>query len=448
MGSKRETFRKSFFRLAFAAVALATSIALAAGNKPSLKLVAEGFVEPTAIVPIDNGRALIADQLGKIHLLGKDEKLHEKPVLDLGAKLSKYNTNAFDERGLCGLAIHPKFDANRKFFAYYCAPLRQTAPTNFDHTARLSEFTLGKDDAAGSERVLLEIDMPYFNHHSGRMAFGPDGLLYLAVGDGGNGNDIDAPPKNGNQIRGKAPEGNGQSKTTLMGKVLRIDVDNKDAGKPYAVPKDNPFVGGGGAPEIFAYGFRNPWGLAFDRGGSRELFVADVGQDSWEEIDIVTKGGNYGWRIREGIACFDPKKPRTPPDDCPKVGANGEPLIDPILAYKNGRKWGKDPEVKGISITGGYVYRGKAFPQLAGKYVFADWSQNFVIPDGVLYVASKGADGKWTMDALEVEGFARGALKKFIVALGEDSEGELYVLTNTSSTLRGTNGKVWKLVKQ
>ncbi len=432
---------------ALVAATMTASLALGAESKPSLKLVAEGFVEPIAFVPIDNGRALIGDQLGKVHLLGKDEKLGGKPVLDLGPKLSKYNTNAFDERGLVGMTAHPKFEANRKFYAYYSAPLRQSAPTNFDHTARLSEFTLAQDNTAGNERVLLEIDMPYFNHHGGRMAFGPEGFLYLAVGDGGNGNDVDAPPKNGNQIRGKAPEGNGQSRTTLMGKILRIDVDNKDAGKQYAVPKDNPFVQGG-VPEIFAFGFRNPWGLSFDRGGTRDLFVADVGQDSWEEIDIVTKGGNYGWNIREGLVCFDPKKPRTPPDDCPKVGANGEPLIDPVLAYKNGRKWGKDPEVKGISITGGYVYRGKALPQLTGKYVFGDWSRNFVIPDGVLYAASKGADGKWTLEALDVVGHSNGAIKQFIVALGEDAEGELFVLTNTSSALKGTNGKVWKLAKE
>jgi hypothetical protein len=223
-------------------------------------------------------------------------------------------------------------------------------------------------------------------------------------------------------------------------------VDKRDEGRQYAVPKDNPFVSGGGEAEIFAYGFRNPWGLSFDRGGSHELFVADVGQDSWEELDIVTKGGNYGWNMREGMVCFDPKKPRDPPTDCPKVGASGEPLIDPIIAYKNFGKYRRDPEAKGISITGGYVYRGKALSQLAGKYVFADWSRNFVLPDGNLYAASKGADGKWAMEPLDVTDHPGGALKLFVVALGEDSEGELYVMTNTSGTLKGKNGKLWKLV--
>ena len=434
-------------RLSFLALVACLVIdALAADSKPSLKLVAEGFVSSTALVPIDQGRALIADQLGTVSLLNKDGKLSEKPVLDLAGKLSKHNTNAFDERGLVGAAAHPMFASNRKLYFYYSAPLRQGAPANWDHTARISEFTLSADDTAVNERVLLEIDMPYFNHHGGRMAFGPDGFLYVGVGDGGNAHDVDAAPRNGVEVKGKLPGGNAQSKTTLMGKILRIDVNNKDTGKQYAVPKDNPFASGGGAPEIYAYGFRNPWGLSFDRGGARELFVADVGQDSWEELDVVTKGGNYGWNRREGFVCFDPKKPRQPPEDCPKVGADSEPLLDPILAYKNAGKYAKDPEARGVSITGGYVYRGKALPQLAGKYVFADWSRNFVIPGGNMYVASKGSNGKWTLDALDLENYPNGALKLFIVALGEDADGELYVMTTTTSALRGKNGKVWKLI--
>lgn len=437
----------NFSVLRLTSILLASAFAVAAADsKPTLKLVAEGFVSPTVFVPIDNGRALIADQLGKIHVLGKDGKLSDKVAIDLGPKLSKYNTNAFDERGICGLAVHPKFVENRKIYVYYSAPLRQGGAENFDHTSRLSEFTLAKDDTAGSERLLLEVDAPYFNHNGGRMAFGPDGLLYIAVGDGGNAHDIDAAPRNGVQIRGKAPEGNGQSRKTFMGKLLRIDVDKKDAGKEYAVPKDNPFVSGGTLPEIYALGFRNPWGLSFDRGGSRELYLADVGQDSYEELNIITKGGNYGWNIREGFACFDPKKPKNPPEDCPKVGAAGEPLIDPILSYKSLRKFPKDPEAKGISVTGGFIYRGKALPQFTGKYIFADWSRNFVIPDGLMYVASKGSDGKWSMESLDLASHAGGVMKQFVLAFGEDADGELYVLTNTSSALRGNTGKVWKLV--
>ena len=413
----------------------AIAIAGAAETKIALKLTAEGLVSPTTLVPIDQGRILIADQLGKIHLLKPDGKLSDQLVLDLTGKLSKHNTNAFDERGLVGLAVHPGFAGNHRLYAFYSAPLRESAPTNFDHTARISEFIVGPDGRAAQERVLLEMDMPYFNHHGGRMAFGPDGLLYIGVGDGGNANDVG---------RGHSPQGNGQDTSKLLGKVLRIDVNNRDAGQQYAVPKDNPFVKGGGAAEIFAYGLRNPWGLSFDRGGSRELFLADVGQDSYEEIDIIKKGGNYGWSLREGFVCFDPKAPKNPPEDCPKVGANGEPLIDPIIAYKNSNKFSKDKDAKGISVTGGYVYRGKALPQLAGKYVFADWSRGRAKPDGVLYVGTKGADGQWTMELLETT----VPLASHIVGLGEDADGELYVLSNPTSLLKGTNGKVWKLVAE
>lgn len=418
-----------------AALALSLAVADAADVKPGLKLVAEGFTQPTVYLPLDGGRALIGDQVGQAYLLNKDGSKRAQPALDLAGRLSKYNTNAFDERGLCGLAAHPQFASNGKIYVAYSAVLRSSAPTNYDHTARLSEFTLGKDDVAGQERVLLEIDMPYFNHHSGRLTFGPDGFLYVSVGDGGNSGDVG---------RGHSPQGNGQDTTKLQGKVLRIDVNKKDAGKEYAVPQDNPFVKGGGAPEIFAYGFRNPWGLSFDRGGAKELFLADVGQDSWEEVDIVVRGGNYGWNLREGPACFDPKAPRKPPEDCPKVGANGEPLIDPIVAYKNFGKYAKDPEARGISITGGYVYRGRALPQLSGKYVFGDWSKSWAKADGVIYAASKGTDGKWTFEAVNT-GAPLGA---YVLALGEDAEGELYILTNTSNALRGGNGKVWKLVAQ
>jgi len=420
-------------------IALSAFVAAAAESKPTLKLLGERFVQPTTIVPIGGDRLLFADQIGRLFIVHKDGAVTNKLALELTSQQVIFKSGNFDERGLVGLAVHPKFSENRKFYASYSAPLRQGAETNWDHTIHVSEFTL-KDDQAVDERVLLEIDMPYANHHSGRMAFGPDGLLYVAVGDGGNANDIG---------RGHSPQGNGQDTQKLHGKILRIDVDHKDAGKQYAVPKDNPFVSNGkGQPEIYAWGFRNPWGLSFDRGGDHQLFVADVGQDSWEEVDIVTKGGNYGWNIREGFVCFDPKKSRQPPEECPKVGAMGEPLIDPIIAYKNFGKYAKDPDAKGISVTGGYVYRGKLFPHLVGKYVFADWSRGWAKPDGVLYVATRGADGKWTMTELALADHPDGAVGNYVTALGEDADGEMYVMTNTSNMLKGNNGKIWKLVAQ
>ncbi len=402
-----------------------------------LKVVAEGFTSPTVLVPLANesGQLLLADQVGTIHLLSKDGKPQEKAFLDLRSKLTKLN-EGFDERGVLGVALHPKFRDNRKLYVYYSAPRRKETPEKWDHTSHLSEFTASSDftqaDPA-SERILMQIDKPQFNHNGGRMEFGPDGFLYVGVGDGGQGNDTGL---------GHSPQGNGQDTTVLLGKILRIDVNQ---GKPYGIPTDNPFADGTkGRPEIYAYGLRNPWGIAFDRGGKHELFAADVGQDSFEEVNIITKGGNYGWRIREAFSCFDPKKPLNPPADCPKVGAMGEPLIDPILAYKNFKRFPKDPESKGISITGGYVYRGKGLSPLVGKYVFADWSRAWVNPDGVLYAASPdGASGKWTLETLDVPG---GKLGAYVLAFGQDADGELYVLTNGSNSLKGKTGKVLKLV--
>jgi glucose/arabinose dehydrogenase len=401
--------------------------------KVVLKEIATNFVSPTVLAQLPDGRTLIGDQVGTIHVLGTDGKLSEEPFLDLRPKLAKLN-QGFDERGLLGLALHPQFKENGKFYVYYSAPKRAETPADWDHTSHVAEFKVsgGKVDEK-SERVLLQVDQPFFNHNCGRMAFGPDGFLYIAIGDGGNAND-----------RLKRPEiGNGQSLDTLLGKILRIDINK---GEPYAIPQDNPFAGGKGKPEIYAYGLRNPWGMTFDRGGKHELFAADVGQDRFEEVNIIVKGGNYGWNIREGFGCFDPKASTRPPEDCPKKGANGEPLLDPILAYKNFKGFARDPEATGISITGGYVYRGKEVPGLEGKYVFADWSRNWAKPDGVMLVASRSGE-KWTWQPLEVEGQTKGSVATYVTAFGEDNSGELYVLTNGRNTLTGKTGKVYKIVK-
>src|SRR2546427_2117995 len=341
---------------------LGLMLSCAGAQAVSLKVVVEGFVSPTVLIPLadDSGRLLIADQLGTIHVLNKDGKLSDKVFIDLRSKLTKLN-DGFDERGVIGMALHPKFKENRKFYVCYSAPLRKEAPPKFDCTSHISEFKARENDYAqgdlATERVLLQIDKPQFNHNCGRLAFGPDSFLYIGVGDGGNANDMGL---------GHSPQGNGQDITKYLGKILRIDVDK---GEPYGIPADNPFASGGNAkPEIFAYGLRNPWGMSFDRGGSHELFAADVGQDAWEEVNIIKNGANYGWRIREGHDCFDPNNSLKPPPDCPKVGADGKPLIEPIIIYKNYKRFMKDPEPKGASVTGGYVYRGKAIPELVGKY--------------------------------------------------------------------------------
>lgn len=413
----------------------------------SLKLLAEGLTAPIALasLPDGSGRLLVADQVGVVHLLNRDGQRQEKLFLDLTSKLVPLN-KGMEERGITGLALHPQFKSNKKFYVAYNVPLRASGPKDWSCTMRVSEFRASDNDIAvanaDSERIVLEIDKPDWNHNSGRIVFGPDGYLYFTVGDGGAPNDVGR--------LGHAPEGNGQNLQTLLGKILRIDVNK---GSPYAVPSDNPFADGRKAlPEIYAYGLRNPWGISFDRGGAHELIVTDVGQDRWEELNIIVKGGNYGWRLREGFDGFDPNAPQAAPANPAKVGADGKPFIDPVMVYKTFRGKGanNDPNSFGISITGGYVYRGKALPQLAGKYVFGDWSSSMGFGDGCLVVATRpkesGAGTQWTAARLGVKDFPDGKIKAFLWSIGEDDEGEIYVMTNGANMVSGTRGKVFKLV--
>ena len=420
---------------------VATSLtALAAEGKSgvALKLVTTNLTAPSILTDFDGKRVLVAEQVGPIHLMTPDGQL--KPFADFTSKL-KINFGKFDERGVLGLALHPKFAANRKFYVCYSAEKRAGVPAAWDHTMNLSEFTAKGDTAdLGTERILLQIDEPYFNHNGGRIAFGPDGFLYLGSGDGGHKNDINK--EDADKARG--PHGNGQDLNTLLGKILRIDVDKPAAGKLYGIPLDNPFAKGGGLPEIYAWGIRNPWGMSFDRGGQRELFEVEVGQSRWEEVNIIVKGGNYGWNLREGAEWFNPKKELAPLEK-PYFDPGNAKLVDPILVYENVAAF---PQTgKGKSVTGGYVYRGKALPQLTGKYIFADWSKHFALPQGVLFAATKDAGGKWTLDQLEPESHSGPSIGAFVWAFGEDKDGELYLLTNQTGALGNKSGKIWKLVK-
>jgi glucose/arabinose dehydrogenase len=441
---------KSLTSLAVAVVAAgvllpSARISAAEPMRVSLKLVASGLVEPLSYNPLPDGQALVADQIGIIRLIDGSGKLAEAPVADLTSKLSAINKNAFDERGLLCLALHPDFKQNRRIFASYTAPRRATAPADYDCTLRVSEFTLPAAEPLridpASERIVLEIDKPYFNHNGGRIAFGPDGDLYVSVGDGGGPAGCDI----GN---GHVPEGNGQNTTVLLAKILRIDVSGADTtrGTAYRIPQDNPFADGkAGRPEIYAYGIRNPWAMTFDRGGSHELFVGDVGQARWEEVNIIHKGGNYGWPLREGFDGMNREHQELPPTSKAERGLKGEPLLDPIVAYKNANGWKGDPEALGICITGGYVYRGKAMPELVGHYVFGDWTGAQGTPQGRLFVARRPASstGQWTIEPLRVTG--SGKAYGCVAAFGQDADGEIYVLTNGSTTLTPGRGKVWKL---
>ncbi|MCX6669498.1 MAG: PQQ-dependent sugar dehydrogenase [Methanothrix sp.] len=356
-----------------------------------LKLLAEGFAAPMEFVSSHDGtgRMFVVDQTGLGKIITSDGKLIEEPFLDIRDRMVDISPN-YDERGLLGLAFHPDFARNGRLFVFYSAPLRSAAPEGWSCTNHLSEFTVSKEDQnkvnLSSERVLLQVDKPQMNHNGGTIAFGPDGYLYLPLGDGGGANDVD-----------HAPEGNGQKTSTLLGKILRIDVNNASAA--YGIPADNPFVGVAGyRPEIWAFGFRNPWRISFDDEG--RLFVSDAGQNLWEEVDIVTKGGNYGWHIREGTHCFNPNNPNEPLASCPDRGRRGEPLMDPIIEY------GHDGRTV---VVGGYIYRGKALPELDGSYIFADWSSGFARGDGTLLMASPSQKGLWEVKEIRV---ANGRVKQ------------------------------------
>lgn len=404
---------------------------LPGGGRIGLQLLGQGFTAPLALAPLPGGGFLVADQIGVVHLLDAEGKLSPDPFLDLRGKLVRLQPG-YDERGLLGLALHPDFARNRRLFVYYSAPRRDLAPAGFNHTARLSEFLAAEPTRAdpASERLLLAIDQPQANHNGGQITFGPDGMLYIPLGDGGGAGDSGP---------GHLPGGNGQALSTLLGKILRIDVDR---GEPYSVPDDNPFLGDPAArPEIWAHGFRNPYRISFDSGGEHSLFAGDVGQNLWEEIDIVRGGDNHGWNIREGRHCFG-SDPASSSQECPSTGSRGEALISPILEYPNaGQRDGL-----GTAVIGGFVYRGEALPSLRGRYVFGDFTRSFSRPDGSLFLGTPPAEGgEWGMQELAV-GRPEGRLGEAILSLGQDARGELYVLTSSRLGPSGSTGRVYRLV--
>ncbi|MCB2224096.1 MAG: PQQ-dependent sugar dehydrogenase, partial [Actinobacteria bacterium] len=289
------------------------------------EVVADGYANPVFVTsPPGDDRLFVVEKPGRVRIVGQEE-----PFLDITALTSE----AHQERGLLGLAFHPDYAGNGRFFVSY---------TDTGGTSTLAEFAVSADPGAAdpaSFRILLTQSQPRDNHNGGMIAFGPDGYLYLGLGDGGGAGDR---------------FGNGQRPDTLLGTLLRLDVD---AGTPYAVPPDNPFLDGGGAPEVWAYGLRNPWRFSFDGG---LLYVADVGQRLWEEVDVVpaADGGlNYGWSIIEGDACFGSAT-------CDDPGS-----VAPVVVY------GHD---EGCSVTGGTVYRGGAIPELDGHYFYGDWCGGWV----------------------------------------------------------------------
>lgn len=392
-----------------------------------LELIAEGFTSPVALIDPQDGthRLFVVDQTGLIWILSDGHRI-QQPFLNVREQVVELNS-FYDERGLLRLAFHPNFASNGRFYVSYSGHLRSgLASDEWDHTTYISEFTVDSLDAnladPTSERVLLAIDKPGYNYEAGHIAFGPDGYLYIATGD---------------SVRDPTTEAGkyAQDTSSLLGKILRIDVNGAaDTGQNYLIPAHNPFVSGAGLPEIFAYGFRNPYRFSFDvsDSGTPRLFVADVGQALMEEVSLVEAGGNYGWPIREGKSCFNAQNWDRPPGNCSTSG-----LSEPIIAYAH--------EGDLSAIIGGMVYRGKAIPELAGGYIFGDWGRG----NGHLFVANPPILdlGAWKVTEIQVQ-FPNGepGLGQ-LLGIGQDENGELYLLTKAPGIgAAGHSGLIYKIV--
>ena len=402
-------------------------------KKIGLELVAKNLASPLSFKSDGTGKHYILQQKGLISLMEKGRPLRKKEFLDISDKVLLLDP-LYEERGLLGLAFHPDFKNNGRFFVYYSGELREEADQRFCCTNYISEFTAeGNNADKRSEKIILSIDKPQANHNGGDLCFGPDGYLYISIGDGGGANDT---------AYGHSPgSGNSQDTSKLLGKIIRIDVDSGD---PYSIPTDNPFLGNVSEKreEIWAYGLRNPWRMSFDP-ETNDLYCGDAGQDLWEEINIITKGGNYGWNIMEGTHYFDPEDPLLE-RSTPRIKTE-ENLIGPIIEAPNTRN---RQGLGGVAIIGGYVYRGSTLPY-QGDYIFGFWSEANKEPRGVLAIASSGQqkDKLWEYEQLVIEnGDGEGKLDDYLLAFGEDEDKELYIMTQHTSGRFGFSGKIWKLV--
>jgi glucose/arabinose dehydrogenase len=461
--------------LAFSALLCLVVTGLAArseGAFPTLYLkpvVLQQIHSPTNIIsaPDGSGRLFVCDQPGQIWIV-QNGMLLPTPFLDISSKMVPIGTG-YAERGLLGMTFHPGYaDVESlgfgKFYLYYSA-LNATAtvhPSNpQNHVSVLAEYQVSPTNAnsalLASERILLTFGQPQSNHNGGQIEFGPDGMLYVATGDGGSSND-----NNAGHTGGSAPVprpttalGNAQDRTNLLGKILRINPQEPDGAGPqtYTVPSDNPFVNDGTPglkKEIYAYGLRNPWRFSFDTGpgGTGRLFCCDVGQDRIEEVNLIVAGGNYGWRYLEGteMPSFSSGATVNP---MPHPGGT---LIPPITEYAHPGITGSSLPQLGLSGTGGYVYRGAAIPELQGKYVFGDYGATGGAPAGRLMGLEETAPGSGVFNLTEAIPLLGGnPFSLRVMCLGQDEAGELYVGTKISDGVKTLeeglpNGGLYQLV--
>lgn len=414
-------------------------------------VVTDALTSPVDIANAGDGsnRLFIAEQRGTIRVIDSSGSLLADPFLDIESKLVTENP-FYDERGLLGLAFHPDFGTpsaagEGKFYVYYSAPSLSapgSSASPVDHASVVAEFQVSEADPnvadAASERILMTLDQPQFNHNGGGLAFGPDGYLYVSIGDGGGQNDNEPGHTDGDSSQPAGALGNAQDRSNLFGSLLRIDVlGTNGPGGQYGIPADNPFVGLASArDEIYAYGLRNAWRFSFDDGpgGSNRLFAADVGQDAVEEVNLIVSGGNYGWRRKEASLTVDEF-----------VDTGAAVLIDPIGEYAHPDTLVGLPRI-GRSVTGGFVYRGSAIPELNGFYLFGDWSSDFVTPSGTLMALEETSVGQFALFILDVAG--GNPVGKFLPTFGEDEAGEIYVATKTTlavGTDSSPTGSIYKL---
>ncbi len=436
-----------------------TTMLSPSGISVGLQRVAGNFTAPLFVADAKdgNGRLFVVDQTGYVKIVYANGTVIDQPFLDVRSKMV-HLLPGYDERGLLSIAFHPNFSINGKVYAYYSAPLRASADPTWNCTNHLFEFTvnLSNPNVAdnATERILLEVDKPYMNHNGGILLFGPtDNYLYLTLGDGGRADDTGI---------GHTPGiGNAQDLTKLLGKIIRIDVDTTSAGKEYGIPADNPFLANATVPpEIYAYGFRNPAFASFDSGGSNRMFIAMAGQNLFESVLVLYRGGAYPWNIREGTHCFDPANNRTvATTTCRITSYGGQPLIGPVVEL------GHDI---GNTVVGGVVYRGSNLSSVQpGSYLFGTWSNSFASGNGTLLMGTPPAgldmtllpddaasltpaeNAMWTTSEVTVANNANGRINAFVRGLYETPTHEVLVLINQNpgpGVAPQNSGEVWMMV--